>query len=109
MKKKQAKITEEDFSAWRDNSITEAVFAHLKEMESACERRWVGYLRGGTPLEPAALQILQAEIKAKLEFIEDMLDLKLEDIQSDEDILSNNTARELVNADANRRDLVKGY
>lgn len=84
MKKKQPKITEEDFSSWRDNAITEAVFAHLKAMEAEAEKRWLGYLRGETPLDPAALQILQAEIKAKLEFIEDILTLELEDIQENE-------------------------
>src|SRR3990167_5275754 len=80
-KPKQAKITEEDFSAWRDNTITQAVFAHLKQMAGLAEKAWVGHLRAETPLDATALQLLQVEFKAKLEFIEDMLGIELGDIQ----------------------------
>lgn len=79
--KKPLKISEEDFSAWRDSVITEAVFAHLKEMAEAAEKAWLGHLRAETPVDATVLQLLQTEFKAKLEFIEDMTNIALEDIQ----------------------------
>jgi len=76
-------ISEEDFAAWRDNTITQCVFAHLTDMQKVIESRWVELLHGEIPADPRPMQLMQAELKAKLEFITDMLTIELSDIQEE--------------------------
>ena len=78
------RISEEDFDAWLHNPITERVFLHLKSMMGHGERMWLSKLRSEIDPDPRKLHVEQIELKAKLEFIEDMVNLKLEDIQDDE-------------------------
>ena len=78
------RISEEDFDAWLHNPITERVFLHLKSMMGHGERMWLGRLRSEVDPDPRKLHVEQIELKAKLEFIQDMLDLELKDIQEDE-------------------------
>lgn len=78
------RISEEDFDAWRENAITRAVFAHLKEMQIACETAWVNQLRAEVAADPRVIQLLQVELNSKSTIIEDMLTIELGDIQEDE-------------------------
>ena len=48
------------------------------------EWMWLSKLRSEIDPDPRKLHVEQIELKAKLEFIEDMVNLKLEDIQDDE-------------------------
>ena len=97
-KSKSPKITEEDFSAWRDNAITQAVFSHLQENAKAVEVAWGRQLKAETPLDPTSLQLRQVEFKSKLEFIEDMLAIELSDIQEQDEAGRGNRERKLVTA-----------
>ena len=45
--------------------------------------RWVELLHGEVPSDPRPMQIIQVELKAKLEFIEDFISLELSDIQEE--------------------------
>ena len=78
------RISEEDFDAWRHNPITLAVFAHLKEMTAMGERLWIAKLREEIDPDPRKLHVTQIELKAKLELLEDMVNIELGDIQEDE-------------------------
>lgn len=78
------RISDEDFDAWRHNPITLAVFAHLKNMADMGERMWVSKLRQEIDPDPRKIHVEQIELKAKLELIEDMVNIELGDIQDDE-------------------------
>jgi hypothetical protein len=78
------RFTEEDFDAWRENAITRAVFSHLQDMKSQGERLWTDKLKSEIDPDPRRIHVEQIELKAKLEFIEDMLGIELGDIQEDE-------------------------
>lgn len=78
------RISDEDFDAWKHNPITLAVFAHLKEMAALGERMWISRLREEIDADPRKLHVTQIELKAKLELIEDMVNIELGDIQDDE-------------------------
>ncbi len=82
--KKPKPISDEDFASWKDNVITQAVFAHFGEVRKIAHDRWAGLLSGEVPSDPRPMQLLQVELKAKLEFIEDMLSLELSDIQEED-------------------------
>lgn len=82
---KPHKITAEDFDAWKENAITRAVLAHLQEVADAARNRWLGYLEGEVPADPRFMQMLHVELKAKLEFIAQMQELELSDIQEEDD------------------------
>lgn len=76
-------ITLEDFSAWKDNVITQAVMAHLAETRGVIAGRWLALLNGEIPADPRPMQLIQVELKAKLEFIEDLIAIELSDIQEE--------------------------
>ena len=76
-------ISAEDFSAWKDNTITLAVFAHLSQTRGLIAERWLALLNGEVAADPKAMQLIQVELKAKLEFIEDLTTIELSDIQEE--------------------------
>ena len=82
---KKKPISEEDFSSWKDNRITQAVFAHLNEVKGQISERWIGLLNEEIAADPRLMQLVQVELKGKLEFIADMIGLELSDIQEEED------------------------
>src|SRR3990167_8025624 len=82
---KKKLISEEDFSSWKDNTITQAVFAHLNDVKGQISERWIGLLNEEIAADPRLMQLVQVELKGKLEFIADMIGLELSDIQEEED------------------------
>lgn len=78
-------ISADDFQAWKDNVITQAVFAHFKEVEALAHAQWISLLQGEVPADPRPMQLTQVELKAKLEFIQDALSIELSDIQEEAD------------------------
>jgi|GEM_PF-6358063 len=76
-------ISAEDFSAWKDNAITLAVFAHLQDARGLIAERWLALLNGEVASDPKITQLIQVELKAKLEFIEDLTTIELSDIQEE--------------------------
>jgi hypothetical protein len=77
-------ISEEDFQSWKDNVITQAFFAHLRDVEKMAHEQWIGLLSGEIPADPRPMQLTQVELKAKLEFIKDAIEIELSDIQEEE-------------------------
>lgn len=82
---KSKPISEEDFSAWKDNAITQAVMLYLKGKEDEAHRYWVGYLTGDNNIDPVAVLVWRAELRAKLELMQDIRELELSDIQEAEE------------------------
>ena len=80
---KRPAITAEDLETWLGNPVTEAVMARMKEVEAAARAFWVRRLTSDTADEPLALAFLQVELRAKLEIIEDLLSLTVEDIEEE--------------------------
>lgn len=80
---KKKPITDEDFSAWKDNPVTMAVIDYLRERTEYANRVWVGVLKGDLANERDLL-LLKVELKAKVELIEDFIGLQLEDIQDND-------------------------
>ena len=73
-------IEPDDFESWRDNAVTQAFFQHLKDVKEMAHQRWIGLLSDKVSLDPVATQLVQVELKAKLEFIDDVLGIELADI-----------------------------
>lgn len=78
------RFTEEDFDAWLENPITRAVFAHFMEVKEHGEKLWLDKLRAEIQPDPNIIHVERIELRAQVAFIEDMLSLKLGDIQEDE-------------------------
>lgn len=77
-------IDQEDFELWRDNPITLAVVKRLDAVASECQARWSAMLT--TPSADArALELLRAELAAKIEFVTEFRGLSLEDIQDEQE------------------------
>lgn len=81
---KPRRISGEDFQSWKDNVITQAFFQHLRDIEKMAHAQWIGLLSGEIPADPRLMQLTQVELKAKLEFIHDALNIELSDIQEEE-------------------------
>lgn len=84
-------IDEDEFTQWREQPVTKVVTAYLDEMAERIKAHWMGHLAKTTA--PHELAVLQAELKAKLEFITDFKALKIEDITHDEDSHQRSRAR----------------
>jgi len=79
----QPQITEEDFSAWKDNPITRAVIDYLASRKDMAYGIWMSQVHD-TQSTKDQVELLRVELRAKLEFIEDFIELKLEDIQDND-------------------------
>lgn len=84
-KSKPHKISQEDFDSWRDNPITQAVFAHFSATGEKIKEEWVGFLLGPVPYETTEWQLRHADARAKLWMIAELGNLELSDIQEEED------------------------
>ena len=49
---KANRISQEDFTSWKDNTITQAVFSHLQEVASQVDERWLSLPNGEVPPDP---------------------------------------------------------
>lgn len=74
-------IDPDDFESWRDNAITQAFFKHLERTKAAAHVAWVGMLSNEVPHDPKVIQLIQVELKAKLQFIDDVLGIELADLE----------------------------
>ncbi len=71
-------ITADDFDAWRDNPITQAVFkAHLKLAE-ANKATWLALSWGNGEVDPIRL----ADLKARAEMCQDMTEITLDELET---------------------------
>jgi len=75
------KISDEDLDAWRENPITQAVFKHLERTGEQAQEMWASVLKADAAPDPQKLLLLHTELKAKLAFIAEMLNLEPRDIE----------------------------
>lgn len=71
-------ITEEDFSAWRDNSITQAVFRALMLKAAEAKARWLTNSWDQGQPDP----LLLADLRARAQIAEDITELTHEELES---------------------------
>ncbi len=75
------KIEQDDFDAWRDNSITQAFLRYLQSKGDEARERWVTASWNDGNSDP----LLLADLRAVGHLVEDVLKIELKDIQDDED------------------------
>lgn len=74
-------ISKEDFAAWKDNPITQAVMAWVKAHAAESKKEWdAKSWEQGNP-DP----VLLAELRARAQVAEDFAAVELSDIQEDSD------------------------
>ena len=75
------KIEKEDFDQWLAHPVTEQVMRALKALSEKSKEKWLAESwEAGNP-DP----LLLADLRARAQVITDLTDLKLEDIQDDEE------------------------
>lgn len=82
MAKRPTKLTDEDFSAWKDNPTTMVVFSHMRNLQGEIEESWLGLLKGqgGIP-DSDVIRCLLVEFRSKHAIIDDLIALDFHDIQ----------------------------
>jgi hypothetical protein len=70
-------ITKEDFEAWRDNPITEAVFKAFDNLGERAKADWLAMSWGAGQCDPLIL----ADLRARAEVIEDFRKITLEALE----------------------------
>jgi len=75
------RISADDFDAWRDSAVTQAVFKHLERTGEQAQEMWASVLKADVAPDPQKLLLLHNELKAKLAFIAEMLNLEPRDIE----------------------------
>ena len=73
-------IDKQEFEIWRDNPITQAVHDLLRVKSEECKLKWVSASWDAGFCDPIEL----AQLRAKREMIDDMLNLSYEDIVDEE-------------------------
>lgn len=71
------KIEKDDFSAWRDNPITQEVFRAFDRLGERAKQTWVDASWGRGTTDP----LLLADLKARAEVVEDFRNITLEDLE----------------------------
>ena len=79
------KIISEDFDSWRENPITQAVFRHLQNTAERAHDTWAQILSADATPDLEKVLLIRAELKGKLDFVSDMVNLELTDIQEEPD------------------------
>lgn len=70
-------ITKEDFDAWRDSPVTEAVFKAFDILGERAKAQWVAASWEKGQCDP----VLRADLKARAEAVEDFRSMKFEDLE----------------------------
>lgn len=74
------KIEKEDFEQWRDNPVTEQVFARLRQLAERAKEEWLAASWGKGILDPQLL----ADLRARAEVANDFCELTYEEVTEDE-------------------------
>ena len=75
------KIEKEDFELWLAHPVTEQVMRALKRLSEKSKEEWLAKSWDGGNNDP----LLLADLRARAQVVTDLTDLKLEDIQDDEE------------------------
>lgn len=71
-------IDKDDFDAWRDNPVTQAVFkAHLKLAERN-KAQWLSASWGAGQVDPISL----ADLRARAQMCQDMTEITLDELET---------------------------
>lgn len=76
-------LTEEDFSAWRDLPMTQAVMSHLSRMSQAFRDEYVEVSFGAEQINERNLMMLLVAARSKAQICKEITELDLEDIIDD--------------------------
>ena len=68
-------ITEEDFAAWLENPVTQAVLAAVAQLGSGAKQEWLEASWNGGTVDPVFL----AGLKAKEQVARDLVEMTYED------------------------------
>jgi uncharacterized phage-associated protein len=71
------KIEKDDFEAWRDSPITQAVFAAFDKLGESAKDKWMAMSWGEGKPDPLQL----ADLRARAEVVEDFRKVTLADIE----------------------------
>lgn len=77
-------ITKEDFSAWKDNKVTEAFLDYLKRSVELANDYWV-HAMADPRMDAKQIEKLRIELNAKIELCMDIIELELEDMKEETD------------------------
>lgn len=79
------RVSREQWQEWQDNPVTQAVRAHLEEYRAALDAAWQNAMRSQTDLTNPSIQHFHAACMGKDEVIDDILELKYEDVEGEHD------------------------
>jgi uncharacterized phage-associated protein len=71
------KIEKDDFEAWRDSPITQAVFAAFDKLGESAKAKWLAMSWGEGNPDPLQL----ADLRARAEVVEDFRKVTLADLE----------------------------
>jgi len=74
-------MTEEEFSAWRDDEITQAFFEWIRRSERMSYEAWEGALKG---CSDSQLSLFRARIAERLILTADIINVSYEDLAGDD-------------------------
>ena len=75
------KIEKEDFDQWLGHPITEQVMRALQSLSEKSRDKWIAASWGGGECDP----LLLADLRARAEVVNDLVNLTYEDIQTDDE------------------------
>lgn len=71
-------IEKDDFDAWRDNAVTQAVFAALEGLAERAKKAWVTASWDRGENDP----LLLADLRARAECMRDVTEITFEELES---------------------------
>lgn len=77
-------ITEDEFEIWKIHPVTVAMIERAKSLVSHSERQWISLLDATGGIDQQKLIITYLDLRARRQALESFIELKLEEIQTDE-------------------------
>lgn len=74
-------IDKDEFDAWRDSEVTQAVFRLCEQKQAKAEVLWIGLLGGPDDIDPEELRSSRLILRTKVEVWGEIMDLAFEDIE----------------------------
>ena len=75
-------MTEDEFSAWRDDEITQAVFKWIEQTVHASEEAWGKDLNGGMPDD--ILPMMRARLSERARLATEIINIAYEDLADEQ-------------------------
>lgn len=74
-------IDKDEFDAWRDNEVTQAVFRLLERKQDEAKQKWLAVFDGSDDVDPQKLLGFRIALRAKADVMGEIMDLAFEDIE----------------------------